>query len=39
MKKYFNILLAAIIAFFTVPITDYTVLADTGGNSLVVSVK
>ncbi len=36
MKKYFNILLAAIIAFFTVPITDYTVLADTGGNSLVV---
>ena len=36
MKKYVNILLAAIIAFFTVPITDCTVLADTGGNSLMV---
>ena len=36
MKKYFNIFLVFVIAFFTMPMSSHTVLADTGDNSLAV---
>src|SRR5690625_1969291 len=36
MKKYFNIFLVFVIAFFTIPMSNHTVLADTGDNSLAV---